>query len=69
MQHRVRKASLVNPLFSDEEFNTLQSVDAQIGAACLGLKEAADVLAAGLKVSSEIRKGYLAKAPLSLNMA
>lgn len=51
MRHRVRKVSLVNPVFSEEEFNALQSVDAHLKAARLGLKEAADVLAAGLKVS------------------
>lgn len=50
MRHQVRKASLANPVFFDKEFNALQSVDAQLGAACLGLKEANNVLAAGLKV-------------------
>lgn len=50
MRHLVQKPTLVNPVFS-EEFNALHSMDAQLGEACLGLKEAADVLAMGLKVS------------------
>lgn len=41
----------MNLAFSDEEFNALRSVDAHLGAARLGLKEVADVLAVGLKVN------------------
>ena len=51
MHHRVRKASLVNPVFTDQQFDALRTVDAHLGAARMGLKEAADVLAKDLQVN------------------
>lgn len=49
MHHRVRKASLINPIFTDQQFDALRSVDAHLGTARMGLKEEADVLANDLK--------------------
>lgn len=40
----------MNPVFSNEEFNALRTVDVHHGDARMGLKEAADVLATGLQV-------------------
>jgi hypothetical protein len=51
MHHRERRASLVNPVFTDQEFEALRTVDAHLGAARMGLKEAEDILAASLQVN------------------
>lgn len=50
MHHRVRKATLVDPIFTDQQFDALRSVDAHLGAARMGLKEATDVIVNDSKV-------------------
>lgn len=50
MNHRWRKASLRNPVFSSPEFNALNLVDAYLGAARSGFENAVGVLSKGLKV-------------------
>ena len=51
MHHRRRKTSLRHPVFSDQEFNALNSMDAYLGAARVGLEDAAGVLSNSLQVS------------------
>ena len=58
MRHRARKASLINQIFTDQQYEVLQSVDAHLGAARMGLKDVANVLAKDL----EVMRLYLKKA-------
>lgn len=51
IRRQVRRISLVNPVFTDQEFDALQTVDAHLEVTRMGLKEVADVLAAGLQVN------------------
>lgn len=48
--HRVRRKSLVNSVFNEQELNALRTVDAHLGAARMGLQEAADILVGSLQV-------------------
>ena len=51
MSHRWRKKFLCHPAFSEQEFNTLNSIDAYLGAALTSLEGAANLLSASLQVS------------------
>jgi hypothetical protein len=50
MNHRRRKASLRNHVFSSQEFNALSSVDAYLGTVRFGFENTVDVLSKGLQV-------------------
>lgn len=50
MHHRVRKALLINQVFTDQQYEGVQSVYAHLGTARMGLKDDANVLAKDLEV-------------------
>ena len=51
VNHRRRRETLRHPVFSEQVFNALCSVDAHIGAARAGLGEAMKLISSSLKVS------------------
>jgi hypothetical protein len=51
MKHRRQRGILRDPVFSEQEFNTLCSADAHLGVARAGFGEAVKLISSGLKVS------------------
>lgn len=50
MRHRARKASLINQILTDQQYEALQGVDTHLGATRTGLKDVADAFAKDLEV-------------------